>query len=127
MGPPRIQPGTSGPQTELRAGARSRAARPIPSRRSGDSLLRCELVRDATLVSVLAYAGLRPGEAFALNWVHVRECTLLVEAAVSLGQVGETKTRRRRAVRLLPPLAQDLAEWRLRAGRRPAHRRRPPR
>jgi integrase len=66
---------------------------------------------------VLAYAGLRPGEAFALTWGHVRDRTLLVEAAVSLGEVGETKTRRRRTVRLLAPLGADLAEWRLRAGR----------
>lgn len=80
-------------------------------------LLERELLRDATLVSVLAYAGLRPGEALALTWSHVRERTLLVEAAVSVGVVGETKTRRRRTVRLLPPLGADLAEWRLRAGR----------
>ena len=82
-------------------------------------LLHRDLVRDATLVSVLAYAGLRPGEAFALTWGNVRERTLLVEAAVSLGAVAETKTRRRRTVRTLKPLAQDLAEWRLRAGRPP--------
>jgi integrase len=66
---------------------------------------------------VLAYAGLRPGEALALTWSHVRERTLLVEAAVSVGVVADTKTRRRRTVRLLPPLGADLAEWRLRAGR----------
>lgn len=46
-------------------------------------LLERELLRDATLVSVLAYAGLRPGEALGLTWSHVRERTLLVEAAVS--------------------------------------------
>jgi integrase len=80
-------------------------------------LLERELLRDATLVSVLAYAGLRPGEALALTWSHLRERTLLVEAAVSVGVVGETKTRQRRTVRLLPPLGADLAEWRLRAGR----------
>jgi integrase len=78
-----------------------------------------ELIRDATLVAVLAYAGLRPGEALALTWSHVRERTLLVEAAVSVGVVGETKTRRRRTVRLLSPLASDLAELRPRVGRPP--------
>jgi integrase len=41
----------------------------------------------------------------------------LIEAAVSVGVFGETKTRRRRTVRLLPPLAADLAEWRMAAGR----------
>ena len=85
-----------------------------------DWLLRRRLVRDATLVSVLAYAGLRPGEALALTWAHVRERTLLVEGAVSLGAIEGTKTGRRRTVPLLGPLAQDLAEWRLHAGRPPA-------
>lgn len=82
-----------------------------------DWMLQHRLVRDATLVSVLAYAGLRPGEALALTWAHVRERTLLVEGAVSLGTVESTKTGRRRTVPLVGPLAQDLAEWRLHAGR----------
>ncbi len=82
-----------------------------------DWLLRRRLIRDATLVSVLAYAGLRPGEALALTWAHVRERTLLVESAVSFGKVEGTKTGRRRTVPLVGPLAQDLSEWRLHAGR----------
>jgi integrase len=85
-----------------------------------DWLLRRRLVRDATLVSVLAYAGLRPGEALALTWAHVRDRTLLVEVAVSLGAIENTKTGRRRTVPLLGPLGQDLAAWRLHAGRPPA-------
>jgi integrase len=67
--------------------------------------------RDATLVSVLAYAGLRPEEARGLRWGDVREATLLVYSP---------KTRRvrpSRTVRLLAPLAQDLREWRLTSGR----------
>jgi integrase len=75
--------------------------------------------RDAVLLSVLAYAGLRPGEALALTWAHVRERTLLVEEAVSHGVIQATKTGQTRTVRLLKPLASDLAEWRL-ACRRPA-------
>ncbi|HEX2397059.1 MAG TPA: tyrosine-type recombinase/integrase [Solirubrobacteraceae bacterium] len=73
--------------------------------------------RDATLLSVLAYAGLRPGEALALRWGDVRERTLLVERALSLGEEADTKTRRHRTVRLLDPLRRDLAEWRLASGR----------
>jgi integrase len=72
-------------------------------------LLRRQLVRDATLISVLAYAGLRPGEALALTWAHVRERTLLVESAVSFGAIEGTKTGRRRTVPQLAPLGQDLA------------------
>lgn len=40
---------------------------------------------DATLISVLAYAGLRPGEALGLQWRDIRRQTLLVERAISLG------------------------------------------
>ena len=78
--------------------------------------------RDATLISVLAYAGLRPGEALALQWRDVREQTILIERALSLGQEDDTKTDAHRTVRLLSPLAADLREWRLRSGRPGAQR-----
>jgi integrase len=74
--------------------------------------------RDATLISVLAYAGLRPQEALALRWGDVRERTLLIEkASDGQGGVKTTKTSHSRTVRLLAPLALDLAEWRLLCGR----------
>lgn len=63
--------------------------------------------RDAALVSVLAYAGLRPFEALRLTWRHVQDRTLLVYAR---------KTNTTRTVRLLAPLAADLAAWRLACG-----------
>lgn len=59
--------------------------------------------RDATLISVLAYAGLRPQEALGLHWRDVGERTLLVNAP---------KTGQRRNVRLLEPLREDLDGWR---------------
>jgi integrase len=68
--------------------------------------------RDAVLISVLAYAGLRPQEALAVCWGHVRDRTILVERAVSLGELKDTKTRAHRTVRLLGPLREDLAAWR---------------
>jgi integrase len=73
--------------------------------------------RDAALFAVLAYAGLRPGEALALRWSDVRDRTLLVERSLSLGAEKGTKTGAHRTVRLLAPLAADLREWRMRAGR----------
>jgi integrase len=74
--------------------------------------------RDATIVSVLAYAGVRPQEALALRWRHVRENTLLVEDAIADGETKGQKTRRPpRSVDLLGPLRQDLAEWRMAQGR----------
>jgi integrase len=68
--------------------------------------------RDAALISVLAYAGLRPQEALALCWGHVRHRTILVERAASPGELRETKTRAHRTVRLLAPLHEDFAAWR---------------
>jgi integrase len=69
--------------------------------------------RDATLLSVMNGAGLRPGEALALRDEAIRERTLLVESSISFGAEKDTKTRRARSVRLLGPIAQDLAEHRL--------------
>jgi integrase len=69
-------------------------------------------LRDATLISVMAYAGVRPGEAMALTWQHVRERTLLVEQAAALGEVRSTKTGATRTVPLIEPLAEDLQPWR---------------
>jgi len=71
-------------------------------------------IRDATLVSVLAYAGLRPQEALALQWRHVRERTLLIEQAASDGRLKGQKTNRPpRSVDLVSPLRDDLSYWRL--------------
>lgn len=97
-----------------------RAVRPLPP--TTVEQLRAWLtshrgVRDSTLVSVLAYAGLRPQEALALRWGNVRERTLLVEEAVAYGQLKGQKTGRPpRTVGLLQPVRQDLGEWRLAVG-----------
>jgi len=78
--------------------------------------------RDAVIVSLLAYAGLRPGELAALRWEDVRENTILVQRAVDpRGAIKPTKNRERRTVQLLAPLAQDLREYRLAAARPPDH------
>jgi integrase len=72
---------------------------------------------DATLVSMLAYTGLRPQEAHALCWHHIRQRTLLVEQRVANGTIRRsTKTRWNRTVRLLGPVTQDLLEYRLWTG-----------
>ena len=65
-------------------------------------------LRDATLVSLLAYAGLRPHEALALRWADVSDRGILVDPQ---------KTEKGRRVRLLAPLAQDLRAFRLASGR----------
>ena len=67
-----------------------------------------ERQRNALIVSMLAYAGLRPSEDRACSWADVRDRSLHVFA---------TKTGRARDVDLIAPLAQDLAEWREASGR----------
>lgn len=92
---------------------RERVVRPLPPEQvelMREHLLARRRQRDAVLVSVLAYAGLRPGEALALVWGDIRERTILVERAVALGTLKSTKTGQRRTVRLLAPLAADLSE-----------------
>lgn len=64
-------------------------------------------VRDVVMLGLLAYAGLRPGEALALTWGSVGR-VLVIDRAVSEGQVRQTKTNRRRTVELLGPLGDDL-------------------
>jgi integrase len=60
-------------------------------------------LRDATLISVLGYAGLHPQEALALCWRDVGERTMMINAM---------KTGQRRNVRALAPLLEDLNAWR---------------
>jgi integrase len=80
--------------------------------------------RDATIVSVLAYSGMRPGELRALRWGDIGTNTILVQRAASpTARSRRTKTRRGvRNVRLLPPLAEDLAAWRAHPAARPRPR-----
>src|SRR5262249_13659182 len=68
--------------------------------------------QDALLLSVLAYGGLRHGEALALPRESMGEATISVIDAISLGEErGGTKTSEDRTVRLIQPLRNDLAEW----------------
>jgi integrase len=70
-------------------------------------------LRDATLVSVLAYAGLRPEEALALAWEHIGKNTIKVVRANTNGSFNQTKTGHHRTVpHLIQPLMDDLTAWR---------------
>ena len=76
--------------------------------------------RDALIVSLLAYAGLRPGELRGMQFGDAREHTLLIQRAANPdGSMKATKNERDRTVRLLSPLAVELREYRLAAGRPP--------
>jgi integrase len=75
-------------------------------------LLEHDHLRDATMLSVLAYAGLRPGECLALRWSDLGRKTISVSRGISLGNEKDTKTHRNRVVRLLDSLRDDLHAWR---------------
>jgi integrase len=79
-------------------------------------LLRAHLEpRGAMLVSLMAYAGLRPQEAHAPygpRWRDVGERTRLTRSHKT-----ERQGKPYRSVKLLGPLKQDLAEWRMACGR----------
>jgi len=68
--------------------------------------------RYATMSAVLAKAGLRPGEGFALQPGDIDwgERTLRIERAWNLGRVKATKTYEERTVDLTPDLVRALAE-----------------
>lgn len=94
-----------------------REVRPLPPEKVEairSHLLREDRLDHAALVSLLAYAGLRPQEALALTWGHVRERTLLIEQRMAGGMIKRsTKNRQNRTVRLLAPVVQELKELRL--------------
>jgi integrase len=66
--------------------------------------------QDATLLLTMADAGLCPGEALALRWQDFdpNGRTLAIERAVSLGEVGPTKTDENRMVDMTPRLTDAL-------------------
>jgi integrase len=100
--------------------ARTRVVRPLVPQSVEQMrayLLDTDRRLDATLVSVLAYAGLRPGEAIGLRWHDLGERTLLIERSVAFGQFKSTKTASTRSVRLLAPLKEDLLNWRAHTSR----------
>jgi integrase len=70
-------------------------------------------LRDATLVSVLAYAGLRPAEALALEYAHLGERTIVIEQKWIDGEIvaGQKTTRPPRFPPLLDVLRADLHDY----------------
>ena len=110
--PPAEPPQPLAPEVVERIRAHMMTAWSSPSRGSGRSpeQLAWWRARNATIVSLLAYGGLRPVEDRGSCWADVRGRTLHVVAS---------KTGRPRDIDLVVPLAQDLAQWRLLCGRPP--------
>jgi integrase len=99
----------------IRQARRKRAIRPLSPQKVEHMralALSRGRVRDAVLISLLAYAGLRPGEALALTWDCVGDRALIVEHGRADGSLKPTKTDRIRTVSLLAPVNEDLDAWR---------------
>jgi integrase len=76
-----------------------------------DHMFSEDQVAEATLVSVMAYAGLRPSEAFALTWEDLANDRIRVTKKVVEGEVVPyTKTQVPRSVTIRGPLQGDLVE-----------------
>ena len=103
--PPTQPPRPLAPEVIERIRVHMLTAWSSPGRGAGRSPteLRWWRVRNATIVSLMAYAGLRPAEDRTAKWADLRGPTLHVVAS---------KTGRARDVDLLLPLVDDLAEWR---------------
>ena len=83
---------------------RTHVIRPLPPldvEKIRKALLDEDLHLDAALIAVLAYAGVRPGEALGLRWHDIGERTILVERSVAFGKLKTTKTGKTRTVKLL--------------------------
>jgi integrase len=63
----------------------------------------------ATLVSLLAYVGLRPREALGLAWEHLDRSRLLLPADLTKGRIARTADIPR-------PVVADLGRWKLASG-----------
>jgi integrase len=103
------------PGREVRKPARvKKAVRPLPP--LDVERIRRELptLRDRALVSVLAYSGLRPEEALALQWHHIGQRTIVIEQKNVDGTIvlGQKTKRPPRSVHLLAPLGEDLDAYR---------------
>lgn len=69
----------------------------------------------ATLISVLAYIGIRPQDALARVWGDLG-VKLLVDTKISLGELrsgSKTSREHKRKVYVPDPVREDLEEWRL--------------
>lgn len=98
---------------------RARLVRPLSPERieaMRQPMLRDGRLLDATLISVLAYAGVRPQEARALQWGDIGPRMMRIERAAAGASVKTTKTGKLRTVGLVPPLANDLRLWREASG-----------
>lgn len=84
-----------------------------------DYMLGHERLGDATLISVLAYVGIRPQDALALEWRHLMDGQMRVEQKNVDGQIRlglKTGASKIRTIAVPAPVMADLRTWRLDTG-----------
>ncbi len=64
--------------------------------------------RDRLIVSLIAYAGLRPAEVCGLQWKHIRTNHILVEQSAQDATIVPTKTGNNRAVEICESLREEI-------------------
>jgi integrase len=72
----------------------------------------------ATLISILGYVGIRPQDALALEWEHIRQDLAVIQKNVD-GKIepgSKTGQGYLRRVNLPEPVAADLESWRVAQG-----------
>jgi integrase len=93
---------------------RQKTIRPMNEAELESFLAECEVHAGELypLFLTLARTGMRPGECFALKWedLDFTKREVLVERALSAGEVGTTKTAQARRVDLSQTLAQTLSQ-----------------
>ena len=114
---PRQPGGASADSSRPDVSARSAPFRRRRSSTCAPQALARGRAREAALISLLAYAGLRPGEAFALRWDCVGERALIIEHGRADGSLKPTKTDRIRTVVAAGRRVEDLEAWRTVASR----------
>jgi integrase len=97
------------PVKPIKKPSAKRTSRPRPISPAAVEKIRAQLDgQDALMVAVLAYTGIRPGEARGLRWGDIGDRRISVERAVSGATEKPTKTDAMRTVPLVPSLAADL-------------------
>lgn len=73
----------------------------------------------ATLISILAYVGIRPQDALALEWTHISTELQVIQKNTDGKILPGSKTGQayKRRVNLPDPVAADLESWRVESGK----------
>lgn len=69
-------------------------------------------LRERLIVRLAIFAGMRPGEIFALKWQHVSEDSVQIEQRIYQGKIGTPKSHRsKRSAACTPKIVSEFQEW----------------